>query len=118
MLSDPVRLKLLGLFGARVLSAADAAGEMRIPLSNAAYHTRLLYEASLLVVIDEVKVRGTTKTLYRAKGAAELRGEAPSFPRTSSGRAEERVYESLLKAVEEATYAVSGIRRESGDARP
>lgn len=110
-LSDPLRVKLLGVFGTRAMSAAEVAGLVGMPVSNVAYHTRLLRREGLLRQTGAIEVRGATKTTYRVRTSGELRAAKPPFSQTPLGRTEAHIYDLLLAAVEEAAGSESEGRR-------
>jgi DNA-binding transcriptional ArsR family regulator len=118
VLRDPVRLQLLVRLGAQEMSANDAAKAVRLPLSNVAYHMRILKESGLLTPVEKQRVRGAVKTTYRALSGDELRSGHVPFPRTPVGEAEARIFELLICAVEEALQASLGHRRAKVPLRP
>jgi DNA-binding transcriptional ArsR family regulator len=64
-LAHPVRLRLLSLLTGQAMSAAEAARELGCNHANASYHLRLLRDAGLLEVAEEVSVRGGRAVRYR-----------------------------------------------------
>lgn len=64
-LAHPVRLRLLSLLTGQAMSAAEAGRELGCNHANASYHLRLLRDAGLLEVAEQVSVRGGRAVRYR-----------------------------------------------------
>jgi len=65
VLAHPLRLRILSLLTGTALSAAEAARELGETQANVSYHVRRLYDAGLLEVAEEVRIRGGRAKRYR-----------------------------------------------------
>jgi len=63
---DPLRVQIVALATQRPIAPSDFAREAGIPLNVASYHFRILRKHGFLEIIEEVKVRGSTKHLHVA----------------------------------------------------
>ena len=70
-LAHPLRLRMLSLLTGTALSAAEVARELGTTQANASYHLRHLRAAGLVVVAEEVTVRGGRARRYRHVAAAD-----------------------------------------------
>jgi DNA-binding transcriptional ArsR family regulator len=70
-LAHPLRLQLLSLLTGAALSAAEAGRELGITQANASYHLRVLHDAGLLDIAEEVMVRGGSARRYRPRAEDE-----------------------------------------------
>jgi DNA-binding transcriptional ArsR family regulator len=55
-----------------VLSPSQIADELELPIGNVSYHVRVLADADLIELVDEIPRRGALEHLYRAKARGEL----------------------------------------------
>lgn len=69
---DPLRVQIVSLATQRPLAPSDFARAASIPLNVASYHFRVLRKHGFLEIIEEVKVRGSTKHLHVATKRAFL----------------------------------------------
>lgn len=69
---DPLRVQIVSLATQRPIAPSDFAREAAIPLNVASYHFRVLRKYGFLEIIEEVKVRGSTKHLHIATKRAFL----------------------------------------------
>jgi len=67
-LNHEVRLQILGILGQRELSPAELARERGEPVSNVAYHFRMLEELGCAKVVRTRQVRGSVEHFYRGSG--------------------------------------------------
>lgn len=65
MLAHPLRLRLLSLLTGTARSASEAARELGDSQANISYHLRRLEAAGLVVVAEEVMIRGGRSKRYR-----------------------------------------------------
>jgi DNA-binding transcriptional ArsR family regulator len=65
-LSHPVRLRALEILSERIASPTEISNELDAPLSNVAYHVRVLDELGLAEVVEEEAVRGSVAHFYKA----------------------------------------------------
>lgn len=63
--AHPLRLRMLSLLTSSAMSAAEVARELGITHANASYHLRQLYDADLVVVEGEERIRGGVAKRYR-----------------------------------------------------
>ena len=70
-LAHPLRLQLLSLLTGAPRSASEASRELGITQANASYHLRVLQDAGLIDVAEEVAVRGGTARRYRPRAEDE-----------------------------------------------
>lgn len=68
--TDPLRLQILAIAIQQPVSASEFAREVGIALNVASYHFGVLRDHDFLELIEEVKVRGSTKYMYRATKSA------------------------------------------------
>ena len=68
--SDPLKAKIVAVALQRPYSPSEFAKDEEIVLTAAAYAFRRLRERSILELVEDVKVRGTVKHMYRANEAA------------------------------------------------
>lgn len=68
--SDPLKAKIVAVALQRPYSPSEFAKDEEIATTAASYAFRRLKEKSILELVDEVKVRGTVKHMYRANEAA------------------------------------------------
>lgn len=69
---DPLRVQIVSLATQRPIAPSDFARDAGIPLNVASYHFRVLRKHGYLEIIEEVKVRGSTKHLHVATKRAFL----------------------------------------------
>lgn len=67
---DPLKAKIVAVALQRPYSPSEFAKDEEIKLTAASYAFRRLREKSILELVEEVKVRGTVKHVYRANEAA------------------------------------------------
>lgn len=65
-LGHPVRRQALSIFSQRVASPTEIATATGVPVSNVAYHVRVLAELGLIEVVEEEAVRGAVAHFYKA----------------------------------------------------
>lgn len=65
-LNHPVRLKALTILTERIASPKEIAAEIDAPLSNVAYHVRVLDDMGLVEILEEEPVRGAVAHFYKA----------------------------------------------------
>lgn len=63
--AHPLRLRMLSLLTASAMSAAEVARELDVTHANASYHLRQLYDAGMIVVESEERIRGGVARRYR-----------------------------------------------------
>lgn len=68
--TDPLRLQILAVAIQQPVSASEFAREVGIALNVASYHFGVLRDHGFLDLVEEVKVRGSTKYMYRATKSA------------------------------------------------
>ncbi len=73
-IGHPLRVELLDVLAGRTASPNDLAEVMAMPLSNVAYHVRILSDCGTLDLIKERQRRGATEHFYRAKPEAFIGG--------------------------------------------
>lgn len=76
VIAHPLRIELLDMLGAETASPIGLAERVGMPLSNVAYHVRVLFECSALDLIKERQRRGATEHFYRAKPEAFIGGRS------------------------------------------
>jgi DNA-binding transcriptional ArsR family regulator len=81
--AHPVRLRILSLLTGAAMSAAEVARELDLTHANASYHLRQLRTAGLLVVAEEISIRGGKAKRYRH----EATRRPPSGPTSGADRA-------------------------------
>ena len=64
-LNHPVRAKILTVLNRKCAGPSDLANMLDSDLPNIAYHFKVLHELRMIEPIDEVRIRGGTKTIYR-----------------------------------------------------
>lgn len=64
-LVHPLRVRILALANQRPISPAEFSEELGLPLSNVAYHFRVLNEFGLIELARERSSRGCSEHLYR-----------------------------------------------------
>jgi DNA-binding transcriptional ArsR family regulator len=69
---DPLRVQIVSLATQRPIAPSDFARDVGIPLNVASYHFRVLRKHGFLEIVEEVKVRGSTKHLHVATKRAFL----------------------------------------------
>lgn len=69
---DPLRVQIVSLATQRPIAPSDFARDVGIPLNVASYHFRVLRQHGYLEIVEEVKVRGSTKHLHVATKRAFL----------------------------------------------
>lgn len=79
VLAHPLRLRLLSLLTGTARSASEAARELGDSQANISYHLRRLEAAGLVVVAEEVMIRGGRSKRYRHE-ADQPRGALGSGP--------------------------------------
>jgi DNA-binding transcriptional ArsR family regulator len=65
-LAKEERVRVFAIFCERVASPKEIAEELRISLSHISYHVKVLRECRLILLEDEVQVRGAVEHFYRA----------------------------------------------------
>lgn len=65
-LNHPVRVKALTILTERTASPKEISDQLDAPLSNVAYHVRVLEELGLIEIMEEENVRGSVAHFYRA----------------------------------------------------
>jgi len=66
-ISHPLRSEILTILGKRTASPSEMQGELGgAKLEDISYHTRRLVDLGLAEVVEEERVRGWNKTVYRA----------------------------------------------------
>jgi DNA-binding transcriptional ArsR family regulator len=65
-LSHPLRCEIIAILSDTCASPSEMADTLGEPLSNVSYHTNELLKLECIEMVDEEKVRGATKTRYRA----------------------------------------------------
>jgi DNA-binding transcriptional ArsR family regulator len=65
-LSHPVRMRALEILSGKIASPTEISEEIDVPLSNVAYHVRVLDELGLVEVVEEEAVRGSVAHFYEA----------------------------------------------------
>lgn len=63
--AHPLRLRMLSLLTGSAMSAAEVARELDVTHANASYHLRQLYDAGLVIVEGEERIRGGVAKRYR-----------------------------------------------------
>jgi len=69
---DPLRVQIVSLATQRPIAPSDFSRDVGIPLNVASYHFQVLRKHGFLEVVEEVKVRGSTKHLHVATKRAFL----------------------------------------------
>lgn len=69
---DPLRVQIVSLATQRPIAPSDFRREAGIPLNVASYHFKVLREHGFLEIIEELKVRGSTKHMHVATKRAFL----------------------------------------------
>ncbi len=69
---DPLRVQIVSLATQRPIAPSDFSREVGIPLNVASYHFRVLRKHGFLEIIEERKVRGSTKHMHVATKRAFL----------------------------------------------
>jgi len=69
---DPLRVQIVSLATQRPIAPSEFAREVGIPLNVASYHFRELRKHGYLEIVEEVKVRGSTKHMHVATKRAFL----------------------------------------------
>ncbi len=65
-LNHPLRTEIIAILSDTCASPREMADMLDEPLSNVSYHTRELLKLKCVEVVAEERVRGATKTTYRA----------------------------------------------------
>ncbi|MGN6258132.1 MAG: ArsR/SmtB family transcription factor [Solirubrobacterales bacterium] len=65
-LNHPVRVEALTILSDRVASPTEISEQIERPLSNVAYHIRVLDELGLVEVVEEEAIRGSVAHFYKA----------------------------------------------------
>lgn len=65
-LNHPLRTEILAILSDTCASPREMSDMLDEPLSNVSYHTKELLKLKCVEVVDEERVRGATKTRYRA----------------------------------------------------
>ena len=65
-LNHPLRTEIIAILSDTCASPREMADMLDEPLSNVSYHTKELLKLKCVEVVDEERVRGATKTRYRA----------------------------------------------------
>lgn len=65
-LNHPLRTEIIAILSDTCASPREMADMLDEPLSNVSYHTKELLKLKCIEVVDEERVRGATKTRYRA----------------------------------------------------
>lgn len=65
-LNHPVRVKALTILTERIASPKEISEQIEAPLSNVAYHVRVLEELGLIEIMEEESVRGSVAHFYKA----------------------------------------------------
>lgn len=71
-LSHPLRVEILDVLEVRTASPKELHELLDIPLSNSAYHSRILVKANLIEEVDRRQRRGATEHFYRSKPKSAL----------------------------------------------
>lgn len=69
---DPLRVQIVSLATQRPIAPSDFSRDAGIPLNVASYHFRVLRRHGFLEIVEEIKVRGSTKHLHVATKRAFL----------------------------------------------
>lgn len=106
-LAHPARLQLLSLLTGSAMSAAEAARQMGMSQANTSYHLRLLERAGLVVVVEQVSIRGGQARRYRHVPAQDGQrfGEAPP-PGSLDDREAEQAFLDVLAVELRRRYAL------------
>jgi len=88
--SHPLRVRMIAELNEEDGSASDLAKRLSVKTYNADYHLKKLLEYDCVEVVKRVRVRGTQKTIYRAKVKVE-------FP--------QGIFESLPSSVQKLVLA-------------
>lgn len=67
ILSHPLRIRLIAALNEEEGSAKDLADRLRVSTFNTSYHIKILLKYGRVEAVRQEKVRGATKTIYRAK---------------------------------------------------
>lgn len=67
ILSHPLRIRMIASLNEEEGSPKDLADRLRVSTYNTSYHMRILLTYDCVEVVGREKVRGATKTIYRAK---------------------------------------------------
>jgi len=65
-LNHPIRLKSLAILTERVASPKEISDQIEVPVTNVAYHVRVLDELGLIEIREEESVRGSVEHFYAA----------------------------------------------------
>jgi predicted transcriptional regulator len=79
-LSSPTRIKILQVLNNEGLIIGEIARKLDIPASSAALHIKILEEANLIIVEDQMKTRGSTKLCSQKKDEIFIRLRENSPP--------------------------------------
>jgi DNA-binding transcriptional ArsR family regulator len=75
-LNHPLRSEILVALHDRVASPNELHRELKVPLSNVAYHVRVLEKLDCIELVETQPVRGSTEHFYRASKMAFLDDES------------------------------------------
>lgn len=65
-MSHPLRHEIFRILAERVMSPSDLAIELKMKVTDVAYHVRALYKYDCIELVDTRQVRGATEHFYRA----------------------------------------------------
>lgn len=105
-------LEVLELDGGRTLSPKDLSVELQSPLSNVNYHVLELFDAGLLELVRQRRVRGATEHFYRPLGEP-LSTNGHSRPHDGNGHAGETARRKRTTGLEPATSSLGSSRSTS-----